>query len=69
MRTPDLLIRSDGGQSVEIRHEPGGRLLRTADTAKITDEAQLAMTSEVGAVLILIDVALQFEPVGVWAGE
>jgi hypothetical protein len=27
------------------------------------------MTSDVAAELILIDVPLQFEPVGVWAGE
>jgi quercetin 2,3-dioxygenase len=53
----------------------GGRLslngdgLKSGDAAKVTGEAKLEMSTDVGAELILIDVPLQFEPVGVWAGE
>jgi redox-sensitive bicupin YhaK (pirin superfamily) len=43
--------------------------LRTGDAAKVTGEATLEMSTEVAAELILIDVPLEFEPVGVWAGE
>ncbi len=46
-----------------------GDTLKTGDAAKITGEAKLEMTTDVGAELILIDVPLQFQPVGVWAGE
>ena len=41
----------------------------TGDAAKVTGEAILQLTTEVAAELILIDVPLEFEPVGVWAGE
>jgi hypothetical protein len=34
---------------------------------KIMGEAELHLTTEVAAELILIDVPLEFEPVGVWA--
>jgi hypothetical protein len=43
--------------------------LSTGDAAKITGEVQLGLSTDVGAELILIDVPLEFEPVGVWAGE
>ncbi|HET8785287.1 MAG TPA: pirin family protein [Candidatus Limnocylindrales bacterium] len=46
-----------------------GEALRTGDAAKVTGEVALEMTTDVAAELILIDVPLQFEPVGVWAGE
>ena len=46
-----------------------GETLKTGDAAKVVGEAHLDMTSDVGAELILIDVPLEFEPVGVWAGE
>jgi redox-sensitive bicupin YhaK (pirin superfamily) len=42
--------------------------LATGDAAKImSGDVGLAITSDVGAELILIDVPLAFEPVGVWA--
>ena len=44
-----------------------GDSLKTGDAAKITDQVQLEMSTDVAAELILIDVPLQFEPVGVWA--
>ena len=43
--------------------------LRTGDAATITGEVSLEFRTDVGAELILIDVPLDFEPVGVWAGE
>lgn len=46
-----------------------GDSLKSGDAAKITGEATLEMSSDVAAELILIDVPLRFEPVGVWAGE
>jgi hypothetical protein len=53
----------------------GGRVkvneddLRTGDALKITGNADLTLRGDVAAELILIDVPLEFEPVGVWAGE
>ena len=46
-----------------------GESLRTGDAAKVTGEIDLQLTTDVGAELILIDVPLEFESVGVWAGE
>ncbi len=54
---------------IDGRLSVNGDALKTGDAAKITGEAQLEMTTDVAAELILIDVPLQFEPVGVWAGE
>jgi redox-sensitive bicupin YhaK (pirin superfamily) len=46
-----------------------GERLGTGDAAKVAGEAELELSSDVAAELILIDVPLEFEPVGVWAGE
>jgi Quercetinase C-terminal cupin domain len=46
-----------------------GDQLRTRDAAKITGPADLRLATHVAAELILIDVPLEFEPVGVWASE
>ena len=46
-----------------------GDSMRTGDAAKVTDQASLELTTDLAAELILIDVPLEFEPVGVWAGE
>ena len=46
-----------------------GEPLRTGDAAKVTGAAALSLSTEVGAELILVDVPLEFRPVGVWAGE
>jgi redox-sensitive bicupin YhaK (pirin superfamily) len=43
--------------------------LRTGDALKVTGNAGLTLRTDVAAELILIDVPLEFEPVGVWAGE
>jgi redox-sensitive bicupin YhaK (pirin superfamily) len=44
-----------------------GDQLRTGDAAKITGPADLRLATHVAAELILIDVPLEFEQVGVWA--
>ena len=46
-----------------------GESLRTGDAAKVSGEIDLQLATDVGAELILIDVPLEFESVGVWAGE
>ena len=46
-----------------------GDSLRTGDAAKVTGVARLEMSTDVAADLILIDVPVQFESIGVWAGE
>jgi quercetin 2,3-dioxygenase len=46
-----------------------GDSLATGDAAKITGDIELQLATEVGAELILIDVPLEFESVGVWAGD
>ena len=54
---------------IDGRLSLNGDPMKTGDAAKVTGEAQLEMTTDVAAELILIDVPLDFEPVGVWAGE
>ena len=44
-------------------------LLRTGDAVKVTDATDLVLRTDLAAELILIDVPLEFRPVGVWAGE
>jgi redox-sensitive bicupin YhaK (pirin superfamily) len=46
-----------------------GDALATGDAATITGPIELALSTDTAAELILIDVPLEFEPVGVWAGE
>ena len=46
-----------------------GDSLATGDAVKVTGEAKFELSTDVAAELILIDVPLEFEPVGVWAGE
>lgn len=45
-----------------------GDALGTGDAAKITGAAHIELSTDVAAELILIDVPLEFEHVGVWAG-
>jgi len=54
---------------IEGRLSLNGDQLKTGDAAKVTGEATLEIATDVAAELILIDVPLEFEPVGVWAGE
>ena len=43
--------------------------LTSGDAATIVGPVSLTLTTSIAAELILIDVPLDFEPVGVWAGE
>ncbi len=45
----------------------GGEQVSTGDAAKVTDQAELAIRADAPSELILIDVPMRFEPVGVWA--
>lgn len=44
-----------------------GEQLATGDAAKVTDEAALSIRALETSELILVDVPMRFEPVGVWA--
>ncbi len=46
-----------------------GESLTTGDAAKVAGEIELELVTDIGAELILIDVPLDFESVGVWAGD
>ncbi len=46
-----------------------GDAMRTGNAAKITGEIELELATDVAAELILIEVPLEFESVGVWAGD
>ena len=46
-----------------------GDSLQTGDAAQITGAVDLTLETDGGAELILIDVPLENEPIGVWAGE
>src|SRR5689334_10259721 len=50
---------------VTVDDEP----LRTGDALKVTGAAELTFQTDVAAELILIDVPLEYERIGVWAGE
>jgi hypothetical protein len=54
---------------IDGRMSLDGEMLRAGDAAKVVGEVDLAMTTDVGAELILIDVPLEFEAIGVRAGE
>jgi redox-sensitive bicupin YhaK (pirin superfamily) len=54
---------------IDGRVTMSGDPLRTGDAVKVQGPAELGLTTDLGAELILIDVPLAFDPVGVWAGE
>jgi quercetin 2,3-dioxygenase len=54
---------------IDGRVEVDGHELRTGDAAKVTSATDLTLGTNVAAELILIDVPLKFQSVGVWAGE
>jgi redox-sensitive bicupin YhaK (pirin superfamily) len=53
---------------IDGRVDLEGESLRTGDALKINGAAELNLTTDLAAELILIDVPLKFERVGVWAG-
>jgi len=54
---------------IDGRLDLDGDQLRTGDAAKVTGAVDLTLRTDLAAELILVDVPLDFEPVGVWAGE
>ena len=46
-----------------------GEAVATGDAAKVTDQAELRIRATAPSELILVDVPMAFEPVGVWAGR
>ncbi len=45
----------------------GGEVVDTRDAAVVTDEERLPITAREHSEVILVDVPLDWEPVGVWA--
>jgi len=41
----------------------------TGDAAKVTGQPALAIAAEAPSELIVVDVPLRFQPVGIWAGR
>lgn len=54
---------------IDGRLDVDGEQLRTGDAIKVEDEADLSITTDLGAEIILIEAPLEFTPVGVWAGR
>jgi redox-sensitive bicupin YhaK (pirin superfamily) len=46
-----------------------GERMATGDAARVTDEAAMRIRAEGASELILVDVPMVFEPVGIWAGR
>jgi redox-sensitive bicupin YhaK (pirin superfamily) len=46
-----------------------GERLATGDAAKVTDEPEIRIRAEEPSELIVVDVPMTFQPVGVWAGR
>jgi redox-sensitive bicupin YhaK (pirin superfamily) len=56
------------GGRVTLGGAPGAAdELATGDAAKVTDEPELGIRAEEATELILVDVPMHFEPVGIWA--
>jgi quercetin 2,3-dioxygenase len=47
----------------------GGEELATGDAVKVTDQDALVTRAEEASELILVDVPMEFEPVGIWRGR
>ena len=46
-----------------------GTDVATGDAAKVTEEPELVIRARDASELILVDVPIQFEPVGIWQGR
>jgi redox-sensitive bicupin YhaK (pirin superfamily) len=57
------------GYLIEGAASFGGEDLATGDAVKVTDEPQLAIRAHQPTELILVDVPMTFEAVGVWKGR
>lgn len=54
---------------ISLRAGSSSDELSTGDAAKVTDEPSLAIEALDASELILVDVPMTFEPVGIWAGR
>ena len=54
---------------IDGRVDVDGEPLATGDAIKVTGAAELTLRTDVSAELILVDVPVRFERIGVWAGE
>jgi redox-sensitive bicupin YhaK (pirin superfamily) len=57
------------GYLIEGEAAFGGEELSTGDAVKVTEEPQLAIRASAPSELILVDVPMEFEPVGIWRGR
>jgi len=57
------------GYLIEGASSFGGEMLATGDAVKVTDESQLIIRADQQSELILVDVPMEFEPVGIWRGR
>lgn len=51
------------------RAEFDGEAVSTGDAAKVTDQPELTIRATAPSELILVDVPMEFEPVGIWKGR
>jgi len=70
----EVVHRLGGGRGAYVyvidgRVSLGGEELATGDAAKVTDEDEIAIGATDASELILVDVPMTFEPVGVWRGR
>jgi redox-sensitive bicupin YhaK (pirin superfamily) len=54
---------------IDGRVDLGGEWLGKGDAAKVRGAAEVSLSTAIAAELILIDIPMEFDPVGVWAGE
>src|SRR5215207_3202737 len=54
---------------IEGRARFDGEPVATGDAAKVTDQPALTIAADAPSELILVDVPLEFDPVGIWAGQ
>jgi quercetin 2,3-dioxygenase len=54
---------------IEGEADLDGQRLSTGDAAKVTEQAELRITARARSELIVVDVPMEFEAVGVWAGR
>jgi redox-sensitive bicupin YhaK (pirin superfamily) len=54
---------------IDGRGRLDGETVATGDAAKVTDQPTLTFAAEAPSELILVDVPMVFQPVGIWAGR
>jgi redox-sensitive bicupin YhaK (pirin superfamily) len=73
---PDVTVTHDLGTNrgayvylIRGAADIAGSRLETGDAAKVTDETSIAIRAESISELILVDVPMEFEAVGIWSGR